>query len=249
MNFENIVEVDLPSGSADDISIDDVALWKKIKVTKGSLVSIDLNGDGVGETYRIIKTNGMVCEILAMDNAPASKFGSNNTYAGSDFDNYLNNTWYNTLSNTAKAAIVDKTFRQDSWYMNNSGNPDYSGYCGTTNPGDRSYVISLDSASFGAEITRHVYALSVQDVLDYILDTNITDGKLQNYNFWKMFWNSTSGVAEYPRLRSARPDSSIQIFIMRGDLGYVNYGFTDEKGVTRPALTIDLSKIDFEIVK
>ena len=180
-----------------------------------------------------------------MANASNSVFGSDNTYAGSTLDNYLNDTWYNTLSAIAKTAIVDKTFRQDSWYFGNSGSPNYSGYWGTSSPGKTAYTISLGNANFGAEITRHVYALSVQDVLDYILDTNITDGKLQNYNIWKMFWNKTSSISEYPWLRSAIASNSSYAFNVAGNRGYVPSNSVTNSSVARPALTIDLSKINF----
>ena len=251
MEFDSVMKIGLPSGDAVDLFLGETKLWPPMRVfvEKGQLIKIDLNGDVTKETYRVIKVNGTIAEILAMANASSSKFGSNQTYAGSTLDNYLNNTWYNTLSATAKSAIVNKTFRQDSWHWNNSGNPVYSGYYGSSNPGTTAYTISLGNASFGAEITRHVYALSVQDVLDYILDTNITDGKLQNYNIWKMFWNRTSNISEQPWLRSADAPTPSDAFHVYGGTGHVGSDGVTDSRVSRPALTIDLSKIEYEIVE
>lgn len=222
---------------------------------KGDLIRMDLNGDGTKETYRVLKSSGSVCEILAMENARDSSFGSSRIYAGSDLDNYLNNTWYDMLSPTTRAAIVDKTFRQDTWNPDSTGNPVYYGYHGLSNPGTIAYTASLGNASFGAEITRHVYALSVQDVLDYVLDTNVTDGQLQNYNIWEMFWNdAVSHSGSYPWLRSADVfDTSVAdsnlAFVVDGRTGRVGNSRVPSSRVTRPALTIDLSMIPYEITE
>lgn len=112
---------------------------------------------------------------------------NDNTYADNTLDNYLNVTWYNTLSTAMKNAIVDKTFTQDSWYENSSGSPVYTGRYGSKKPGSTNYTLSLANSAYRSAITRHVYALSIQDVLDYVLDTSITDGKLDNYNIWEMY--------------------------------------------------------------
>ena len=207
--------------------------------TKGQIITLD------GKEYRIIKLNGSVAEVVGMTNASDSQqfAASGQTYAGSALDTYLNSTFYATLSDKLKAAIVDKTFTQDSWYTDASGDPDYSGYYGTTNPGTSAYTISLGNAAFGAEITRHVYALSIQDVLNYVLDTSITDGQLQNYNIWKMFWNDEvqhTGYTNYLWLRSALVSSSSTVFFVRGEEGNVNYNYADFARGARAAFNVDL---------
>ena len=111
--------------------------------TKGQIITLD------GKEYRIIKLNGSVAEVVGMTNASDSTaFGSSQIYAGSTLDTLLNSTFYATLSDKLKAAIVDKAFTQDSWYPSASGNPDYSGYYGTTKPGTTAYTISLGNAAF-----------------------------------------------------------------------------------------------------
>ena len=215
--------------------------------SKGDLIT--MNVDGSDKQFRVLNVNGNNAEVLMMTSPNESQtFGSSQIYAGSALDTYLNSTWYDTLTSTAKTAIVDKTFTQDSWYWDASGDPDYSGYYGTTKPGTSAYTISLGNAAFGASITRHVYALSVQDVLDYVLDTNITDGQLQNYNIWKMFWNDEvqhTGNANYLWLRSAPASSSSDAFFLAGYRGSVNYNFVSRSYAVRPAFTIDLTKISW----
>ena len=211
--------------------------------SKGQLITMNL--DGTDRDYRILKLNGNIAEVLCMSTVGNSEFGGNNTYAGSSLDTYLNTTWYNTLTAAAKAAIVSKTFNQDSWYKGTSGSPVYSGHFGTTVPGTGSYSISKSSATYGAQITRNVYALSVQDVIDHITNTDLGDGKLENYNIWKMFWNTTAqpSISETLWLRSALDggdDFAWTVFFYNGRVAHdvVDYGFA-----VRPALTIDLSKI------
>ena len=205
---------------------------------------------GTNNQYRVLNISGTVAEVVAMFDISTSQiFGSFEKYLGSSLDTALNTTWYNTLSTTAKAAIVDKTFKQDSWYWGTSGSPVYSGYYGTSNPGTSSYSVSLADASYGSSITRHVYALSVQDVINYVTDTSVGDGKLQNYNIWKLFWNTTSkpSTVTYPWLRSANADNSSYCWNVSGSYGYVGYINYNNSRASRPALTIDLSKIDFSV--
>ena len=214
---------------------------------KGDLIT--MNVDGTDKSFRVLNVNGNVAEVVGMTNAnDSTAFGSSQIYAGSMLDTYLNSTWYATLNATAQAAIVDKTFRQDSWYGNNSGDPDYSGYAGATKPGTTAYTISLGNAAFGAEITRHVYALSIQDVLDYVLDTSITDGQLQNYNIWKMFWNDEVRHADSALwLRSAYASSPAYEYRVAGDGGRMSSDNFSSFSAARPAFQIDLSQIDFSI--
>ena len=223
--------------------------YEEILAAKCDLLTMDL--DGTSRQYRVIKMlSGSVAEVVGMANASDSQqfAASGQVYADSALDTYLNTTWYTALSESAKAAIVDKTFIQDSWYNDNSGNPDYSGYSGTTKPGSTSYTISLGSAMFGTEITRHVYALSVQDVLDYVLDMSITDGQLQNYNIWKMLWNDEvqhTGVDNYLWLRSANASLSSDAFYVDGTYGATLKLNVANARAVRPAFQIDLSKISF----
>ena len=224
---------------------------------KGDLIKMSLGNAtpaaGTQDLYRVLNISGSVAEVVAMyDISTSQEFSSSSqVYSGSSLDTALNTTWYGTLNDTAKAAIVDKTFRQDSWYWGTSGSPVYSGYYGTSNPGTTSYSVSLKTASFGSEITRKVYALSMQDVLDYVTDTSVGDGKLQNYNIWNLFWNTTSRPSNYtyPWLRSAYASISSLVWYVGGYGGCVDGSYYDGSYASRPAFKIDLSKIDYKIVK
>ena len=212
--------------------------------SKGQLITMNL--DGTDREYRILKLDGNIAEVVCMSAVGKSAFvDDGNIYAGGKLDTYLNTTWYNTLTAAAKAAIVSKTFNQDSWYLGTKGSPVYSGHYGTTVPGNSSYSISKGSDTYGAQITRNVYALSVQDVIDYITNTDVGDGKLENYNIWKMFWNTTTkpSISEYPWLRSAEAGALTSSLLLTCSKGHVDWDRAAYKQDVRPALTIDLSKI------
>ena len=211
--------------------------------SKGQLITMNL--DGTDREYRILKLDGNIAEVVCMSSVGKSTFGSDRTYAGSSLDTYLNTTWYNKLTAAAKAAIVSKTFTQDSWYWGTSGSPVYSGNYGDTVPGTSPYSISKGSDTYGAQITRNVYALSVQDVLDYIMDTGVGDGKLENYNIWKMFWDTTTppSTSEYLWLRSADANRAISAWRVVPSTGVCAVDNVLNDRAVRPALTVDLSKI------
>lgn len=216
---------------------------------KGDLITMNL--DGTERRYRVLRVVGSVAEVLTMWKlSTSSAFGSDNTYSGGTLDTYLNTTWYNTLSSDAKAAIVPKNIAQDSWYLGTSGSPQYSGTYGNTAPGSTSYTISKGSDNYAAIGSRYVYAMSTQEVLDYLSDNSVlvdTSGMLRNQNIWKMFWNQTTTISEYPWLRSAYAGDSYTAWIVRGSYGYLNNYDTARSRAVRGALQIDLSKIDFTI--
>lgn len=241
------------NNEAQKIYIGDKLVYEKqapapVMPAKGDIINIDMTGSGTPQQYRVLKINDSVAEVLSMNAPSTQKFASSGqTYENSILDTYLNTTWYNTLSSTAKAAIIDKTFRQDSWYFGTQGNPVYQGIRGGTG-----YQISLDNASYGNEIIRHCYVLSVQDVLDYLEVTpqmTQADTTLADVNVWTMFWNSTTSHSGNLWLRSARTTSNNNsAFYVTGNNGNLSFSSTDYTGgVVRPAFQIDLSKIDYTI--
>lgn len=231
------------SSATGNVTINVVCEESQDIVTKGQIITMNL--DGTDKQYRVLKVSNTIAEVLSMSDASTQQFASSGqTYENGVLDTYLNSTWYNTLSATAKAAIVDKIFRQDSWYWNTSGNPVYQGkYSGNT-----AYQLSLGNASFGNEITRHAYAISVQDVIDYLEVTpqmTQADTTLTYDNVWTMFWNSTTTHSGNIWLRSAYASSASCAFFVGGFRGYLNDSFADYGFAVRPALTIDLSKIEW----
>ena len=232
-------------------------------VPKGSLVNLDLDGNG-NKQYRVIKCNGNVAQVMAMYdtltsewNADTSKTTTMGTltvakYDGSDIDIYLNTTWYNTLTSTTKAAIVPENVVCDAWYWGSTGDPDYTGTYGTDVPGTSNYTISKYAGGTLNIGNRNVFALGLQDVIDYLNDSSVqvdTTAILRNVNIWKMFWNDeVSHSSKYLWLRSSRAGNSSSAWYVYGFRGRLGYDYVDYSCVVRPALNLNLNQIEFSIV-
>lgn len=236
-------------------------IWKERWVNPSELPSgpvkgdiLLLNLDGTEREYRVLKIEDNVAEVFTMFTiGEKTKWGSIQNYTNANCTlRQVMEAWYASLSDDAKAAIVSKTFKQDMWRSDADGSPAYTGYRGTTSPGATAYSISF-SRIYGDVISAKVYPLSVQDVLDYVLDTSITDGQLQNYNIWKMFWDDeVSHQGEDFWLLSALSSNQQKEFIIfayigafstadgsRSDDAYTHY--------SRAAFKIDLTKINYQI--
>lgn len=209
---------------------------------KGDLIMLD------GKDYRVLKIDKNVAEVLCMYDANKLKFGSGNTYAENTIDVYCNNTFYSELPAVMKGAIVDKTFTQDSWESGAGSTPIEPRYTGKRGSG--SYYLALVNATFGASITRHCYALSVQDAIDYLEVTpsmGVSDTTLTDTNIWKMFFNATTGQLGMDIwLRSAYSEVGYVFKVYSYDGGFGNAGVTGVNNV-RPAFQIDLSKVEYTI--
>ena len=231
-------------------------------VPKGSLVKMNL--DGTERQYRVIKCNGNVAQVMAMYDTLTSAWNTDTSktttmgtltvakYEGSDIDTYLNTTWYNTLTSAAKAAIVPESVVCDTWYWDNTGDPDYTGTYGNSVPGTYNYTISKYAGGTLNIGNRNVFALGVQDVIDYLNDSSVqvdTTAILRNVNIWKMFWNDeVSYSGKYLWLRSSYADGSSLAWYVYGSFGGLGSIFGNNSYVVRPALNLNLNQIDFTIV-
>ena len=219
---------------------------------KGDLISID------EKQYRVLKIDNTIAEVVAMYNSTESQaFGSNNTYKGNALDTYCNETFYGTLSATMKTAIVEKTFTQDEWTQtSDAGIPIYNGtYVGFSTQSTINYTLGLSNAAYDIAISRKCYALSIQDVIDYLeVTTTMTPANttLTAANLWQMFWNQLtspgSGNTYNILLSSAYRNLSTQVFRVFGRDGEILDGGATGVASVRPAFQIDLSKIDFKEV-
>ena len=232
-------------------------------VPKGSIVNLDLDGQGAKQ-YRVIKCNGNVAQVMAMYDTLTSKWNDDTSktttmgtltvakYEGSDIDIYLNTTWYNTLTSATKAAIVPENVVCDAWYWNNNGDPDYTGTYGNSVPGTSNYTISKYAGGTLNIGNRNVFALGVQDVIDYLNDSSVqvdTSAILRNVNIWKMFWNDeVSHSGKYPWLRSSVADDSGRAWFVVNSNGRLNTRAMNNSSVVRPALNLNLNQIEFTIV-
>ena len=229
---------------------------------KGDIVNLDLDGQGAKQ-YRVIKCNGNVAQVMAMYDTLTSKWNTDTSktttmgtltvakYDGSDIDIYLNTTWYNTLTDTAKAAIVPESVVCDAWYWNNSGDPDYTGTYGNSVPGTNNYTISKYAGGTLNIGNRNVFALGVQDVIDYLNDSSVqvdTTAILRNVNIWKMFWNDEVSHSGNPWLRSSFVDDSISVWSVRVDSGRLGGDYVFYSYVVRPALNLNLNQVEFTVV-
>ena len=216
---------------------------------KGDIINIDMTGSGIPQQYRVLKINGNIAELFSMSDATSIEFdsGKQNTYEGKTLDTYLNTTWYNTLSATAKSAIVDKTFMQDSWYNGPNGYPGYLG----KDKDNSSYRVRRTNASYGNFIKRHVYAMGIQDISDYLGVTpqmTFSNTTLTCNNLWTMFWNSTTTHSGHIWLRSAYNYNSTGTswaYTVGGYYGNLEEYSAGASYAARPAFQIDLSKIEW----
>lgn len=213
---------------------------------KGDLISLDLGAPtpvtGFTNAYRILNVNGTVAEVMAMFDAAQIAFdtGSTNTYADKTLDTYLNNTWYNSLSATAKAAIVDKNITQyqytSSWDVFDSN----------THASWADYSTKTVKDVVGE---RHVYAIDIEDVEKYFGGTDTESSTFSDTEVFIFFCYtaSSSEVTTMPWLRSASAESGKAFFANNGWGRILSANTNANTEGARPAFQIDLSKIDWTL--
>lgn len=224
-------------------------------VAKGDLIKLDLDGNG-DKQYRVLGINGNVAKLLGMsDISTSQKYNATSktgtftngtigqSYVGSDLDTYLNTTWYNTLTSTVKAAIVPESRTQYMYQYydkpNTPNTPTYT-YQYQYNWSDSDYenVNLTDSILIG---NRNIFALDLKDIFDYFGKVCITSNELM-----ELWTNQTSEVTgKYWWLSSAYAANPGFAWGVRGDYGRLGSGDVGNAYAVRPALNLDLSKINF----
>ena len=199
--------------------------------------------------------NGDVAKVIAMYDTLSSEYNSTSTtttfgsttaqkYADSTLDTYLNTTWYNTLTSATKAAIVPENVVQHCYQYydepNTPNTPTYT-YQYQYKWSDRNYENADDVGNVTVG-DRNVFALDVKDIFDYFDKVCITSNELMT-----LFWNSTAKVSKYLWLRSSDADDSDAAWLVDGDAGYLRSDAMYNSLVVRPALNLDLSKINFTL--
>lgn len=144
-----------------------------------------------------------------------------NTYEGSEIDNYLESDWYNSLSSTMKAAIQTTSIKQASYKRNNDL--------------DSKQETGYDGQVYNT-ISRHVFLPSVSEI-GKTVDLKNSD-KVEAFLNITSIWtrDSYQGNAYYAEYLNA----------YTGSLNY--YIVTNTFGV-RPAFVIDLSQVNYSVVK
>ena len=222
---------------------------------KGNILSMDLDGQGAKQ-YRVLSMDGDVAKVVAMYDTLTSKYNATSTttafgsitaqkYADSTLDTYLNTTWYNTLKDNVKAAIVPENVVQYCYQYygepNTPNTPTYT-YQYQYNWNDSNY----DNADNVGNVTvgdRNVFALDLKDIFDYFGKVCITSNELMT-----LFFNQTTQVSKYLWLRSSLAGDSDTAWDVGGGGGYLGYGYVYDSYVVRPALNLNLNQIEFSIV-
>lgn len=263
----NLVKIKQSSEKNDILKINNSLVRVKVTpdppiVPKGTLINMNL--DGTERQYRVLNVNGNVCKVMGMFDDLTSKYNKTNTtitmgtltvqkYEDSILDTYLNTTWYNTLNNTAKNAIVPENVICDAWYWsdsNASGTPVYNGTYGDA-PDIQNYSIGKYISGALNIGNRNVFVLGVQDVIDYLSDESMrvdATAILRSVNIKKMFWNDEVSPSDKTLwLRSSRADERGYVFDVHGFGGFLYSDNMFGSRVVRPAFNIDLSKIEWSI--
>jgi len=220
-------------------------------VNKGTLIYMDL--DGATRQYRVLKCNGNVALVMGMFDDLVSVYNSTSTtttfgtttaqkYEGSTLDTYLNTTWYNTLNDVVKAAIVPENIVQYCYQYydapNTPNTPTYT-YQYQYNWSDSDYE-NVDNVGNVVVGERNVFALDLKDIFDYCEKVCITSDELMT-----MFWNSTTEVSKCPWVRSSDAGTSSGAWGVNGNYGGLGGNYILNSHIVRPALNIDLSKIEW----
>ena len=193
---------------------------------KSDLITID------GQEYRVLSINGTQAKVLAMYDANITYFnnysgGGESRYEGSVVDNYLENTFYPSLS--FKDAIIKKDITQNM-YRN------------------ASKIDRTESIPVGL---RHVYLLDMEDLFEYLDNgDDWIDGEQIKVMFYDTYFvELNQSPCSDIWLRSSSTDYTSHAWRISTYGEYANlslFNCWDNADAIRPAFVIDLSKIDFQ---
>lgn len=212
-------------GSADHIVETGESVTKGSEVKSSDLLNIE------GKEYVVLEKQGnSQAVVMTVGSIGNEKFGSMTstdghraeTYEGSEIDNYLENKWYNSLSSTMKAAIQPTNIKQDSYKAEWSWSYDGCKF------------IKQETAYNGQvynTISRHVFLPSVSEI------GKVVD--LKNPDKLKAFLNGID--------ISTRDNSGSYEVIFLDATGILNAHGVNNYIDTRPAFTVDLSKVDYKV--
>ena len=198
------------------------AQWKKALYPVGTVLNIE------GSDYIVMsQTDDDKYLVMRKDSIGNKKFQSihradgqnQNTYEGSEIDNYLENDWYNSLSSTMKSAIQPTSIKQASYAT--FGDPDS---IQETGPNGQVYNT----------IDRHAFLPSVSEI-GKAVDLKNPD-KLEAFLNGDRFWTRDS---------FQRFDNGVES--LGAHIGGLIYYYVYNTYGVRPAFVIDLSKIDYTV--
>ncbi len=177
--------------------------WKNIKTgndfyaLKGDLIYMDLDGNG-DKNYLVLQQKNNLAKVItnyylaqtpaAEEGAELGTFPDGSTgwlYAGSPLDIYLNTTWYNTLNDIAKSAILEEKVEQGIYtYSSSSGTAiatyEFEGWEG----GNYTSIKLLSRTMVG---NRKVYAMSINDVIEYTGKNKVNKADITKLAFGNLY--------------------------------------------------------------
>lgn len=191
---------------------------KEVNVTAGDTIEIEGNKYVVLESQKNNQALVMTASSIGKREfqLSARSDGQNdNTYEGSEIDNYLENEWYNSLSSTIKVAIQKTNIKQASY--------------ATSNDPDSKQETGYNGQVYNT-ISRHVFLPSIDEVGKAFLNSTDFQARdsYQGYANYAMSLIHSLGRADAERVDLAgnvRP-----AFVI--DLSQVDYkvtGHTDYK--------------------
>ena len=142
-----------------------------------------------------------------------------NTYEGSEIDNYLENDWYNSLSSTMKAAIQTTSIKQASY--------------ATSKDPDSKQETGYNGQVYNT-IDRHAFLPSVSEIGKAV--------DLKDPDKVKAFLNG-----DYLWTRDSYQGSAYSAECLSSRNGNLFYNGVRRAPSVRPAFVIDLSKIDYTV--
>ena len=207
-----------------DRNISDKKLEKGTIIAIGSMDCVVLNVSG---TIVEIYTDTSFTAITIRD----SSF--NGLYSGSQLDTYLNSTYYNALPDDVKNAIVDKHIIQYEYESNPSV------YDANTHASYADYSTKKQKEVVGL---RKVYALDVEDIENYFGGVFSVNDLRATFNMYPVGVMRDRGFGLRSVDKNENSFSCYSSGIKSGLILGVN-------PTARFSFQIDLSKIDYEIVK
>ena len=211
--------------------------FTKIMPQKGDLIKFDLGSPLIDpkeefvNEYRVLKMEGDSAYVVSMYNLKTMKFGKTQDYFRSDIDDYLENEFYNSISEKVKKTIECQDIKQYSFEPNGKSNKhEYASYANE----------KPDRGVYGQ---RHIALLDYKDILEYF------NNKFSSEDIIKLFFKDEGHALHNSFcLRSALAYNTYYCWRVNGNNGYVDSEFCGYRSASRPAFKIDLSEIPFEII-
>lgn len=213
-----------------DSDVELFAHWKKSVYSQGNVVNIEGkqyivldNNDG---DKRLVISKDEICQ-KAFQSKVRSDGKPQNTYEGSEIDNYLEDEWYNNLSGTMKSAIQLSKIKQSSYSKEK--------YSYTIDPSLSSKQETGYNGQVYNTLNRHVYLPSVSEI-GYIVDLN-------NPESMKSF------LSKYIWTRDSYQPTQNYVINLSPTSGNVVRDIPENDGnEIRPTFVIDLFEADATVV-